>query len=66
MLCLYCFNVLFQCSNTLQVVGAVLSALSHTVVGAVIGLPSVVLPSLTDPDSSDIYLEPTQVAIFGM
>ncbi|KAK4319585.1 hypothetical protein Pmani_009475 [Petrolisthes manimaculis] len=48
-----------------QVVGAVLTSLTHVVVGSIVGIPGVILPSLTDPNSSDIFLEPTQVALFG-
>ncbi|XP_045619012.2 facilitated trehalose transporter Tret1-2 homolog [Procambarus clarkii] len=50
---------------TQQVLAAFLAALTHVALGAIVGLPGVTLPQLTDPRSSDLHLGINQVALFG-
>ncbi|KAG7177175.1 hypothetical protein Hamer_G000425, partial [Homarus americanus] len=45
--------------------GAVMAGLTHVVIGTMVGLPGVILPQMTDPESPDLYLDIKQVALFG-
>ncbi|KAG0714755.1 Facilitated trehalose transporter Tret1 [Chionoecetes opilio] len=48
-----------------EVTCAVLAGLTHVVIGTNLGLPGVILPQLTDPTHQDLFLNTSQVALFG-
>lgn len=48
-----------------QLLGALMAAMTQLSLGTIVGLPGVTLPQLTDPHSSDLYLDTNQVALFG-
>ncbi|MPC09291.1 Facilitated trehalose transporter Tret1 [Portunus trituberculatus] len=48
-----------------QVACAALAAMAHATIGTMLGLPGVILPQLTDPTSHDLFLNTSQVALFG-
>ncbi|XP_068203977.1 facilitated trehalose transporter Tret1-like [Palaemon carinicauda] len=48
-----------------QILGALTAAITHITIGAIIGLPAVTLPQLTDTNSGDIFLNTAQVALYS-
>ena len=55
----------FRCFVPEQVAFAALAAMGQAIIGTIIGLPGVILPQLTDPTSHDLFLNTSQVALFG-
>lgn len=42
-----------------------MAGMTHMAIGTILGLPGVILPQLTDPTFHDLFLNTSQVALFG-
>ncbi|KAK7067627.1 hypothetical protein SK128_001258 [Halocaridina rubra] len=47
------------------VLGAIIASMTHFIIGTIIGLPAVTLTELTNPETTDIFLNTSQVALFS-